>query len=211
MDRIAGRRLYLVISEEYARGRSAVEVARAAIAGGADILQMREKNRPVKELMYIGTSIRDMCRNARATFIVNDDPPLARDLDADGVHLGQEDARRFPVDAARRIVGRDRIIGVSTHSLEQLARANDEDIDYIAFGPVFPTQAKAYHVGTGDIQEAVRIAKKPVFFIGGITLATIDELLAKGAGNIALIRGITEAEDVEAATRQFKERVTCGT
>ena len=210
MSDITGRRLYLIISEEYSRGRSAVDVAAAAIAGGADILQMREKNRDPKDLIYIGKRIREMCKNAGVLFIVNDDPSLARDLDADGVHLGQEDCSRFPVAEARRILGGDGIIGVSTHSPEEVEAACRQEVDYIAFGPVFPTQAKEYHVGTGDVQEVLKIATKPVFFIGGITLDTIDKLRAKGAGNIALIRGITEADDIEAATRQLKERLTCG-
>ena len=196
-----------MISEEYGNGRTAVEIAARAIFGGADIVQMREKNKSVQELLDLGEDILALCRKSGAAFIVNDDPTLAEKIGADGVHLGQEDARQFPVERARGIIGPDKIIGLSTHSLDQLRKANEEDVDYVAFGPIFPTKTKAYHIGVGDIKEVMGIAKKPVFFIGGINLINIKEVLTRGAHNIALIRGVTEANDIEIRTRQFKEKL----
>jgi len=198
-------RLYLVITEEYAKAKGAFEVAETAIAGGADIIQMREKNKPREELMGLGSRLARLCGDKGVIFIVNNDPFIAKASGADGLHLGQEDMQKFPVKEARKIVGSDKIIGVSTHSIEQFIRANDGDADYIAFGPIFETKTKAYHIGAENVGEVVRMAKKPVFFIGGINLSNIRDLLNRGAGRIALIRGITEAEDITLRTKEFKD------
>ncbi|MFH1996898.1 MAG: thiamine phosphate synthase [Candidatus Omnitrophota bacterium] len=205
MRTIDDRNLYLVITEKYGMGRSALVIAERALAGGVDIIQMREKERPAAELLKTATDMVAACKKKKALFIVNDDPALAARAGADGVHLGQEDTKRFSIRSTREIVGRDSIIGVSTHSLDQFAEANEADVDYVAFGPVFPTKTKDYFIGTADISEVLKIAEKPVFFIGGINLSNIDELLTRGARNIALIRGITEADDIEASARQYKE------
>jgi len=199
--------LYLVISEECCLGRSALEIAERAVAGGVDIVQMREKNKSVQELVKIGKGLAALCKKGGAMFIVNDDPMLAQRVGADGVHLGQEDTERFSIEMARDAVGPDRIIGISTHSLTLFEKAMGEDVDYVAFGPVFPTKTKDYHIGTGDIREVVRLARKPVFFIGGIDLSNVDTILGEGGRNIAMIRGITEADDIEARAREFKGRL----
>ena len=138
---------------------------------------------------------------------MNDDPILAKEVDADGVHLGQKDAVKYPLEEARKILDRDKIVGVSTHSIEQFTWANDEGFDYMAFGPIFKTKTKDYFLGTGDIKKVVKIAKKPTFFIGGINLSNIDDVLKEGAKNIALIRGITESQAVAKTTREFKDRI----
>lgn len=200
--------LYLVLSEEYGAGRSLLEIAGQAVAGGVDILQMREKRKSPAELHRLGCALSELCKNNGVTFIVNDDPQLALALAADGVHLGQEDIQQHPIDAVRRLLGPDKIIGVSTHNLEQFRRANEADVDYLAFGPIFPTLAKSYHIGTGDIREALRIARKPVVFIGGIHAGNLDGLLDLGATRIALIRDIMQAEDVAARTRWYREKLS---
>lgn len=192
--------LYLVITEEYGNGRSAFEIAEAGIAGGVDIIQMRQKNKPREELIRLGNKLSHLCKEKGVTFIVNDDPELAKEVSADGVHLGQEDVNIHPVKEARRILGKNKIIGMSTHSMEQFKRANDEDVDYIAYGPIFYTKTKDYFLGTTDIKNVLKIARKPVFFIGGINLSNIGGILKEGAKNIALIRGITEAANIESAT-----------
>lgn len=204
MRKIRDHSLYLVITEEYGRGRSALEIAEAAIAGGVDIVQMREKNKPREELVKLGEKLCRLCKDRNTLFIVNDDPSIARELDADGVHLGQNDAARYTIKKARKTLGRDKIIGLSTHSIEEFTLANGGDCDYIAFGPIFKTKTKDYFLGTDDIEKVVRAASKPVFFIGGINLSNIRNILRKGAKNIALIRGIAEAEDIVFRTRAFK-------
>ena len=205
MRKIKERSLYLVITEEYCKDRGALEIAAAAIDGGVDIIQMREKNRPREELIDLGKKLSRLCRDNGILFIVNDDPLIAKESCADGVHLGQEDAIKYSLNETRKMLPGDKIIGISTHSLAQFTAANDKEFDYIAFGPVFKTKTKDYFLGDEDVKEVVRIAKKPVFFIGGINLANIGSILKKGAKNIALIRGITDAGDIALRTMQFKE------
>ncbi len=207
MKTIKDHSLYLVISEECCMGRDPVEIAKEAIAGGVDIIQMREKNKSLQELVRLGKGLAAVCKGSGAMFIVNDDPMLVHRVGADGVHLGQEDIERFSIGMARDAIGPDRIIGISTHSLKQFEKAMGEDIDYAAFGPVFPTKTKDYHIGAGDIKKVVALARKPVFFIGGIDLSNIDTILGEGGRNIALIRSITEADDIEARARELKGRL----
>lgn len=199
--------LYLVLSEEYGGSVPLMSIAEEAIAGGVDILQMREKHKSPEELIGLGRRLASLCKENGVTFIVNDDPLLAKNLEADGVHLGQEDIQQYPVNTVRQIIGRDKIIGLSTHSLEQFQRANHMDVDYVAFGPLFPTKTKSYHIGTGDVSRVLQTALKPVVFIGGINADNLDLLLAAGVSNIALIRDIMQAENVAARTKWYKSRL----
>ena len=199
--------LYLVLSEEYGGAKPLMRIAQDATAGGVDILQMREKHKSPEELIGLGRRLASLCKENGVTFVVNDDPLLAGKLEADGVHLGQEDIRQYPVNTVRQMIGADKIIGLSTHCLEQFQRANQMDVDYVAFGPLFPTKTKSYHIGTGDVSRVLQTALKPVVFIGGINTDNLDLLLAAGASNIALIRDIMQAEDVAARTKWYKNRL----
>lgn len=196
--------LYLVISEEYGRGRGALEIARCAIAGGVDIIQMREKHKSRRELLALGRGLCRLCAENRVTFIVNDDPFIARESGADGVHLGQEDARRFGIRSTREIIGPGKLIGISTHSPVEIRRADEADVDYIAYGPVFLTKTKDYFLGPGAIGEAVCRTCKPLVFIGGITTANAGVVLREGGKNIAMIRSVLQAKDITAAVRDLK-------
>jgi thiamine-phosphate pyrophosphorylase len=210
MVHIKDHSLYLVISTEYALGRDIREIALKAIAGGVDIIQMREKDKPGSETVRLGKEIAALCKEKDVMFIVNDDPLLAAEAGADGVHLGQEDLLECPLERAKKLMGPERIVGVSTHSPAQFKTANDSGADYVSYGPIFPTKAKNYCVGTEEIENILKAAKKPVFFIGGINLNNIDELLSKGARNIAVIRAITEADDITAAAKRLKEKIIKG-
>ncbi len=205
MKKIEDYSLYLVISEEYSMGRSATEAAKSAISGGVDVIQMREKNKSSEGLLRLGAVLSRMCREKGVTFIVNDDPLLAKEVGADGVHLGQGDMKRCCIGMARDIMGGDRMIGVSTHSMEEFSAANDSEADYIAYGPIYFTKTKDYSIGPGDVTVVAGMAKKPVFFIGGIDRTNIGGMLSRGAKNIALIRGILEAEDIASRTSELKE------
>ena len=207
MGRIKDRSLYLVITEEYGMGRRAIDIAKSAITGGVDIIQMREKDKPPSELVELGKKLARLCKDNKVLFIVNDDPALAKETNADGVHLGQEDIKRYSLKKPRGILGKNRIIGISTHSVEQFEDANKEDFDYMAFGPIFETKTKDYFLGTDSIEHVLSIAKKPVFFIGGMNFSNIDIILKKNAKNIALIRGILEAENITSRTKEFKEKM----
>jgi thiamine-phosphate pyrophosphorylase len=199
--------LYLVLTEQYGKGRSPVEVAKLAIKGGIDILQMREKDKSEEDLERLGKELLPLCRKSGVIFIVNDDPYLAHRLGADGVHLGQDDMERFPIDAVREIIGMDQLIGVSTQSIDQFEKANQSDVDYIAYGPIFHTLAKDDFIGTKDIKTVMNMARKPVVLIGGITLENMDEILNEGGENIAVIRDIMEADDIVKRTRLLKEKL----
>ncbi|MGD0816892.1 MAG: thiamine phosphate synthase [Methanomassiliicoccales archaeon] len=199
--------LYLVTEEDVSNGRSTVEVSKEAIKGGIDVLQMREKRKSYGERSILGRELSRSCKEQGVLFIVNDDPILAKEVDADGVHLGQEDIEEWTLERTRNIIGRDRIIGLSTHSIEQVRQANSFDVDYIAFGPVFPTQTKDYYIGTEDVSTVLRLATKPIVLIGGITLDNVDVLLEKGAENIAVIRAITQAENIASRVQELKERI----
>ncbi|MDO8603735.1 MAG: thiamine phosphate synthase [Candidatus Omnitrophota bacterium] len=207
MQKIDDYSLYLVISEEYGLGKSALEIARLAILGGVDIIQMREKSKTGNELAKLACELSMLCKEKGVAFIVNDDPLIAKESDASGVHLGQEDMQKYTVTGARKIIGKGKIIGISTHSVAEIERANKDDVDYIAFGPIFPTKAKNYFIGIKDIKEALKVAKKPLVFIGGINLSNLDEILKEGGKNIALIRDIIQAEDIAGMAGNFKKRL----
>ena len=207
MKNIKEHSLYLLITEEYCCGRSAVEVARCAIAGGVDIIQLRDKDNLRSGIADTARSLAGLCKKNRVTFIINDDPILAEEVDADGVHLGQGDLKLFTVAEARKILGPKKIIGVSASSAEEAIKANGEDADYIGFGPVFPTAIKKGCIGTKDVGKILKLARKPVFFIGGIDLINIGELLAKGARNVAVIRAISEADDIKSTVKNFKKKL----
>jgi len=208
MKMITSGSLYLILTEECGKGRKAEAMAAAAVAGGIDMLQMREKHRHRDELLRLGSCLAGLCRTAEVAFIVNDDPLLARELDADGVHLGQEDLLVHPILQVRRLLGTSKIIGASTHSLAQVRQAAASDVDYIAFGPIFPTHAKDYAIGTVAVREALRIASRPLFCIGGINQSNLELLLAEGVTNVAIISDILQAEDISERVAWYKERLT---
>jgi thiamine-phosphate pyrophosphorylase len=199
--------LYLVTGEECSAGRTTLEVVEAAIRGGVDMVQMREKHLSPKDLRELGIRLSELCAKNDVKFIVNDDPRLAKEVGADGVHLGREDVEKWSLASAREFVGQDGIIGISTHSVEEAAAGSLSDADYIAFGPVFFTKTKDYFIGTGGIPEVLRISSKPVVIIGGICSDNIDELFSLGVRNIAMIRHITAAPDIELRVREIKQRM----
>ncbi len=204
MSKFPDNSLYLVSSEEYSNGKTTLEIAQEAVEGGIDVLQMREKYKAYAELVKLGKELSVLCKKNGVVFIVNDNPELASEVWADGVHLGQEDLEKFSIEKTREILGKDKIIGVSTHSLKQFQIANKTDLDYIAFGPIFFTKTKDYSIGIKDIHKVMEIAKKPVVFIGGINLRNIEQVLKEGGRNVAVIRGIVEGEDIKAQIRDFK-------
>jgi thiamine-phosphate pyrophosphorylase len=183
------------------------EVLAAALDGGVDVFQLRDKAATDAELLELAARARKLCRDAGALFIVNDRPAVAAAADADGVHLGQDD---MPVAQARPIVGRDRVVGLSTHSPAQVDAAGDAD--YIGVGPVYPTPTKAGRpgVGHGLVRYADEHASVPFFAIGGIDLATVDAVVAAGARRVAVVRAIAEAEDPGAATRGLRAALAAG-
>lgn len=195
-------RLYVLVTADMCRGDWR-DVAKAAIAGGADCLQLREKDLADAQLLDRAGQLREICRAGGALCIINDRPDVAVACGADGVHLGQDD---LPASAARRIVGPDRIIGVSTHSLDQAQAAARDGPDYIAAGPMFATEIKPeYGVAGPQMLTAAReLTSLPLVAIGGIDAENVRHILETGVRCVAVCRAIIGAQDPEAAARRIR-------
>lgn len=202
-QRLRDARLYLVCD---IREDALVE---GALRGGVDIVQLRDKHADDGTLVDAGRRYAVLCAAHGALFILNDRPELVADAGADGVHVGQDD---HPVDAARELVGAERIVGLSTHTPQQIAAANDSDVDYIGVGPVHvtPTKPGRPAVGTPLVREAAAHAVHPFFAIGGVEAATVVAVREAGAERIAVVRAIAEAADPEAAARGLRAAITAG-
>jgi thiamine-phosphate pyrophosphorylase len=176
-------------------GHEPVELARILLDAGARILQLRLKDSSGRDFLAAAMSIAKMCRERGAIFIVNDRVDIAILSDADGVHLGQKD---LPLDAGRRLIGPKKIIGISTASVEMARAAEAGGADYIGFGPMYQGGLKNIKVGQGlDNLRAVRTAVKlPIVAIGGITEATMPEVLKAGANAAAIITDVIKAPDI---------------
>jgi thiamine-phosphate pyrophosphorylase len=196
-ERLAASRLYFVLD----LGPRTDEIVSAALAGGADIVQLREKSAPDEEIVEAGRRLRGLCHDQGALFVLNDRPDLAVACDADGVHVGQEDTL---VAEARAVVGADRLIGLSTHSREQLSAS--AGADYISVGPVWATPTKEGRpaVGLELVSFAAGNAAVPFFAIGGIDERNVAEVVAAGARRIAVVRAIRDAADPESVARTLR-------
>ena len=200
-ERLATARLYLVCD-----GRP-LEWLRAALRGGVDLVQLRDKTLDDAGLVAAAGAFREAATEAGALFILNDRPDLVAACDADGVHVGQDDLS--PAEA-RGILGAERIIGRSTHAPAQAdVASSDVDVDYLAVGPVHATPTKPGRPAAGleYVAYAARTVTKPWFAIGGLDAGNVDAVVARGAERIVVVRAITEASDPEAAARVLGERL----
>lgn len=200
-------RLYVIIDKKAALGRDLVYIAGEAIAGGADVIQLRDKESEAREFVEAGRAMRKAVGKEKTLFIINDRPDIALAVGADGVHLGQDD---LPVDCARSILGKDKIIGLSTHSLEQASAAQDSGADYIGVGPVFSTPTKPGYkaVGLGLIRKVKEMDGIPFVAIGGISAANIGDVIAAGASRVAVVRAVCGAEDIRGAAKSLKDKLS---
>ncbi len=196
----------MIIDKKTAAGRDLAYLAKEAIAGGADIIQLRDKEASARELIKTGLAIRGFTLKKKVLFIVNDRPDIAFAVDADGVHLGQGD---LPIETARALLGRKKIIGISTHSLRQAAEAQKRGADYIGVGPVFPTPTKPDYDAVGlDLIKSVKARIKiPFVAIGGIDRFNIDKVVSAGAIRVAVVRAVCGAADIRRAAGILKERL----
>jgi len=190
-------------------GRPLADVLAAALAGGVDLFQLRDKAASDDELLAAAEEAKGLCQAARALFLVNDRPDLAAAAHADGVHVGQDDE---PVAAARAVVGTGRIVGLSTHSIAQAEAGARSGADYIAVGPVHATPTKEGRppIGLEPVRHAAAQVGVPWFAIGGIDAGNVDEVVAAGAARIVVVRAIAEAADPERAARALREAVSVG-
>ncbi len=200
--------LYLVIGGAQNRyGLSALEIVAQALAGGVSIVQWREKKLPIREALAIAGEMRALCRAHDVPFIVNDRIDLALLLEADGVHLGQDDV---PLLEARRVLGADRIIGISTGTFAEAEQAERDGADYIGVGAVYATATKddaGEPIGTTLIAQIDRQLRVPQVGIGGINLNNAEPVLQAGAEGIAVVSAISEAADVKLAAHNLKQLV----
>jgi thiamine-phosphate pyrophosphorylase len=197
-------RLYL-ICDTRPGGDEPEDLLRPALQAGVDIVQLREKSADERVIVEASRIFRRLCDAYDALFIVNDSPELAIACAADGVHLGQRDA---DPDEVRRVMGPDALIGLSTHSREQIEAARD--VDYIGVGPVYETPTKPDYepVGLELVEWAGEHARVPCFAIGGINAANVDEVLDAGATRVAVVRAICDAADPGEAARALKTRIS---
>lgn len=200
---ILGRGLYLIVSGPL---ESTEALAHMAVAAGLPAIQLRNKNDDAATVLECARRIRKITSQTRTLFILNDRPDIALAAQADGVHLGQQD---IPARYARKILGPDKIIGLSTHNADQAAKAQDMPVDYIGFGPVFPTRSKALNdpaTGIDALREVSSRSGMPVVAIGGITLDNINMVAGTCSNNIAVIDAVASAQDPLKTMRALHER-----
>lgn len=199
--------LYVITDPALSRGRSHVEIARAALEGGADAVQLRDKSSTGSNLSRWSREIQPLARKFGAVFTVNDRVDVALVAEADGAHVGQED---LPAREARRLLPRPRVLGVSAGSLEEARRAEKDGADYIGVGPIFPTATKpdaGEALGLDRLAAIAAAVSIPAIAIGGITLENIASVFAAGAAGAAVVSAVVSAEDMAAAARALKRRV----
>jgi thiamine-phosphate pyrophosphorylase len=201
-ERLRTARLYFVC-EALPHGEKPEALLRAALSGGVDIVQLREKELDRDLIERSARTFRRLCDTYSALFVVNDDPYLARSCDADGVHVGQDDV---PVAEARELLGPEAIVGLSTHSEEQLATSAEAPVDYVSVGPIWETPTKEGRpgVGLGLIEHAAAHASHPFYAIGGIDAANAGEVVKAGARRLAIVRAIRDAEDPAAVAEALR-------
>lgn len=209
-NRIIDTDLYCITSEEHSRGRSNIEVVSEMIEAGVKVIQYREKEKKLLHKYNECLKIRDMTKEAGVTFIVNDHVDLAILVEADGVHIGQDD---LPIEKVRELVGKEMIIGVSTHSPEQAEEAVRRGADYIGVGPIYRTYTKkdvCDPVGLDYLNYVVRNLSVPHVAIGGIKQHNMLEVIERGAKCISMVTEIVGADDIGEKIRAIKENMRRG-
>ena len=198
--------LYVITSSDLIEKESFEMKVKEIIANGATVIQLREKNLPLRAFLEIALLMRKIVESP-VLFLINDRVDIAMACQADGVHIGQED---MPLAMARQILGEHKIIGVSTHSVKQAQQAEKEGADYIAIGPIFSTSSKPKigpPRGTQIISQVKEMTKIPLVAIGGINLDNINKTLEAGADGIAVIKAVFQEADVGLATRMLWEKI----
>jgi thiamine-phosphate pyrophosphorylase len=200
--------LYLVTSQTLSAGRSTLDVMREALEGGVKLIQLREKNMPLRDLMELAHVARDLTQSYAALLIINDRVDVALAVDADGVHLGLDD---FPIEAARRIAP-EMIIGASSHNIAEAEAAQTAGASYVNIGPIYPTNTKNWtdeFLGVEGLQKIAPHVKIPFTVMGGIKHSHIPELCASGARTLAVVTAVTQADDPMQAARNLLSEITC--
>jgi len=199
--------LYIILDPSVYPRRPLVEVLNAAAEAGASLFQYRNKTASMKEAYAEALRLRQAAAKAGVVFIVNDRCDLAMAVDADGLHLGQGD---LPFDLARKLMGQNKLIGISTHNLDQVREATIGKPDYLGFGPLFKPGSKADHdpvVGLAGLRAIRPLTALPIFAIGGIQIEQVNEVIQAGANGVAVISAILKAPEVIHAVKAFLSRM----
>jgi len=199
--------LYVITDQRISSGKSHLEVAEAALAGGATVIQFRDKEMKDSEAIEVCRKIYEITRKKRIPFMVNDRVEVAKIVQADGVHLGQEDQS---LDVARKILSKEQIIGISVETVEQAIKAEEEGADYLGVGPIFPTATKldaGRELGVARLKEIKKAVNIPIVAIGGINEDNLEEVLKAGADGIAVISAVVSAPDITQACRNLKNKI----
>lgn len=205
--KLSDKKLYLVTnSDKFESDDAFLDAIASALEGGVDILQLREKTMSASKIITLGKKIKQLCLQYGTTFIVNDRVDIALILEADGVHLGQDD---LDVKSAREILGDNAIVGISTHAPEQASKAVEDGADYIGVGPVFatPTKQGKTPVGLEYVKWASENIEIPAFAIGGINLENCEQVFEAGLKRIAIVRAIINADSPQKITEKILEKL----
>lgn len=196
-------KLYLVTNRGLSLGRSLEEVVSEAVAGGVTMVQLREKDTSTGEFIRLACKLTDLLRPLGIPLIINDRVDVALATDADGVHIGQSD---MPYEIARKLLGPDKIIGLSVENMNDLLRANELDVDYIGISPVYGTPTKtdtAEPFGLEGLRKAVELSVHPTVAIGGMNASTISDVIAAGADGVAVVSAICSADSPRLAANEL--------
>lgn len=195
--------VYLVTDRHCLRGRDFYAAIEEALQAGVTLLQLREKDVSFQELLEEGRKVQALCRKYQVPFLIDDQVEVARALDADGVHLGQEDEA---IERARVVLDREKIIGISAHNVEEALEAQRKGADYLGVGALYPTGSKkdASVLAPGVFRQVVETVRIPVVGIGGIHEAQYGQVLDQGAAGCAMISGILGADDITATVKRLK-------
>lgn len=199
--------LYIITDQRISHGKSHLEVAEAALAGGATVIQFRDKEMKDSEAVVACREIYKLTKKKGVSFIVNDRVEVAKAVDVDGVHLGQED---MSFSSARKILGKEKIIGISVETVEQALKAVEGGADYLGVGPIYPTATKpdaGKALGIARLKEIRESVNIPIVAIGGINENNLEEVLKAGVDGVAVISAVVSAPDITEACRKLKNKI----
>jgi thiamine-phosphate pyrophosphorylase len=200
--------LYLVTDREFSLGRAVSEIVEKAVRGGVSMVQLREKEITTRDFLSLAVELKSLLKRSGIPLIINDRIDIALAINADGVHVGQND---MPVEMIRKIMGNDVLIGLSVESISDAEAANTLDIDYIGISPVFATSTKKELVsglGIDGVRGIVKVSKFPAVGIGGINYSNTEDIITAGADGVAVVSAICSADDPEYAASALSVKVS---
>ncbi len=198
-------RLYVITNRQLCGDRTLTEVVGEVCRGGVKAIQLREKDLPAKSIFNLAQEIQQICKRTGAKLLINDRFDIAGAVGADGVHLT---SKSLPVEIVRKNFNSDKLVGVSTHSLEEARRAQDSGADFVLFGPIYPTPSKAAYghaQGLTKLQEVAKSVAIPVFAVGGMTPEKAKECVESDAFGVAVISSVISTRDISATLKSYED------